>query len=52
MKNHTNPIVLPSKFAKGHNFEMAKFPLCALSGYVKALGIFNYTICSRKGDGN
>ena len=40
MKNHTIPIVLPSKICLWHNFEMAKFPLYALYGYNKVLGIF------------
>ena len=42
----------PIKICLRHNFDMAKFPLYALSGYNKALGIFNNTICSRKGYGN
>ena len=40
MKNHAKTIILPSKFALRYNFEMAKFPLYALSGYNKALGVF------------
>ena len=52
MNNHTIIDCIALKICLWHNFEMAKFPLYALSGYNKALGIFNNTICSRKGYGN
>ena len=40
MKNHTIPNYIDLKICLWHNFEMSKFPLYALSGYNKVLGIF------------
>lgn len=40
MKNHTIPNHIDLKICLWHNFEMSKFPLYALSGYNKGLGIF------------
>ena len=32
------------KICLRHHFEMSKFPICALSGYNRALGIFKYDL--------
>lgn len=42
MKNHTIINCNDLKICLRHNFEMSKFPLYALSGYNRALGIFKY----------
>ena len=40
MKNHTISNYIDLKICLWHNFEMSEFPLYALSGYNKVLGIF------------
>ena len=52
MKNHTIPNHIGLKICLWHNFEMAEFPLYALSGYNKGLGIFYKRFVAGKAMGN
>lgn len=51
MKNHTISNYIDLKICLWHNFEMSKFPLYALSGYNKVLGIFYKRFVARKAMG-